>query len=223
MAGSEAIMSERADEVLAGRVAARDLAALSLLYDRYSQPVYAMAAQMLGSTEAEDVVQEVFLRLWLHAGQFDHRRGRFAPWFLAIARHEIIARLRRRGQDRQLAAADSVDQIFATIPEPGPSVEDLVWMKERSEIVLQALRALPIDQRRVLVLAYFGGFSQSAIAEMLDIPLGTVKKRVRLGLQKLRLSLGTNELSAVKTVASGLNGFQRGVPVVAEVSHDDPL
>jgi RNA polymerase sigma-70 factor (ECF subfamily) len=223
MAGLEAIFNERADEVLAGRVAARDLDALSLLYDRYSQPVYAMAAHILGSNEAEDVVQETFLRLWQHAAQFDHRRGSFAPWFLAIARHEVIARLRRRGKDRQLAAIDDVDQLFASMPEPGPSVEELVWMNERSEIVMRALQALPGEQRRVLMLAYFGGHSQAAIAEMLEIPLGTVKKRIRLGLQKLRKSLGAGESAESEILFDGLNGFQPTHPLVAGVSYDDEL
>lgn len=221
--GMNVFMNEHADEVLAGRVAAGDWAALSMLYDRYSQPVYAMAAHMLGSNDAEDVVQEVFLRLWQYAAQFDHRRGSFAPWFLAIARHEIIARLRRRGKDRQLAAIDDVDRLFASMPQPGPSVEELVWMKERSEFVLHALWELPTEQRRVLMLAYFGGFSQSAIAEMLEIPLGTVKKRVRLGLQKMRKSLVTNDPASMERIDPGLNGFHGRVPLVAGVSYDDGL
>src|SRR5215208_3414135 len=86
---------EPTDETLVARVAVGDLAAFSLLYERYERPVYVMATHLLGAAEAEDVVQEAFLRLWRSAAQFDETRGRFAPWLLAIARHEVLARLRR--------------------------------------------------------------------------------------------------------------------------------
>jgi RNA polymerase sigma-70 factor (ECF subfamily) len=160
-----------------------------VLYDRYERPVYAMATHLLGATEAEDAVQEAFLRLWRNADQFDERRGRFAPWFLAIARHEVLGRLRRRTREQRLTLADDLDRLFAAVPDPKNDVEDLVWRRERGDQVLRALNELPPEQRRVLVLAYFGELTQSTIAASLGWPLGTVKKRVRLGLRKLRQAL----------------------------------
>jgi RNA polymerase sigma-70 factor (ECF subfamily) len=180
---------EPTDEALAARVAAGDLAAFAALYDRYERSVYVLAVHLLDATEAEDVVQEAFLRLWRNADQFDERRGRFAPWFLAIARHEVLGRLRRRTREHQLTLADDLDRIFAAIPDPTNDVEDQVWRRERGDQVLRALNELPLEQRRVLVLAYFGELSQTTIAASLGWPLGTVKKRVRLGLRKLRQAL----------------------------------
>ena len=184
---------EPSDEVLVGRVAHGDLTAFSALYDRYDRPVYAMAAHLLGSAEAEEVVQETFLRLWRSAAQFDETRGRFAPWLLAIARHEVLARLRRRTQEQRLALAEDIDRLIATAPDPTIAVEEQVWRRERGDLILQALNELPPEQRRVLVLAYFGELSQTTIAASLGWPLGTVKKRVRLGLQKLRQVLASHD------------------------------
>jgi RNA polymerase sigma-70 factor, ECF subfamily len=180
---------EPTDEALAAQVGAGDLGAFSLLYDRYARPVYVMASHMLDAAEAEDVVQDVFLRLWRRVEQFDERRGRFAPWFLAIARHEVLSRLRRRTREQRLAVATDIDHLLATAADPAIDVEEQVWRRERGDLILRALNALPPEQRRVLVLAYFGELSQTTIAASLDWPLGTVKKRIRLGLQKLRQAL----------------------------------
>ena len=184
------------DEVLVGRVAAGDLTAFSTLYDRYDRPVYAMAAHLLGSTEAEEVVQETFLRLWRSASQFDERRGRFAPWLLAIARHEVLARLRLRSREQRRSLVEDIDRLLAATPDPAIDVEEQVWRRARGDLILQALNELPAEQRRVLVLAYFGELSQATIAASLGWPLGTVKKRVRLGLQKLRQALAPHNAAA---------------------------
>jgi RNA polymerase sigma-70 factor, ECF subfamily len=183
---------EPSDETLVERVAAGDLAAFSALYDRYDRPVYALATHLLGAAEADDVVQEVFLRLWRNADQFDATRGRFATWFLAIARHEVLARLRRRTREECLALAGDIDRVLAAAPDISIDIEEQAWHRERSALVLRALNRLPPEQRRVLVLAYFGELSQATIAESLGWPLGTVKKRVRLGLQKLRQALASD-------------------------------
>jgi RNA polymerase sigma-70 factor (ECF subfamily) len=203
VAESRRIPAESTDEALAARVAGGDLAAFTVLYERYERPVYAMAAHVLGATDAEDVVQEVFLRLWRRAGQFDVRRGRFAPWLLAVARHEVLARLRRRSREQRLALGEDIDRLLAGAPDPTVDVEEEAWRRERGEIVLRALQALPAEQRRVLVLAYFGGLSQATIADALGWPLGTVKKRVRLGVQKLRQALAPHDEAGD---AAGSNG-----------------
>jgi RNA polymerase sigma-70 factor (ECF subfamily) len=178
------------DEALAARVAKGDAAAWSSLFDRYAPSVYAFAAHMLGRDHAEDVMQEVFLRLWRSAGQFDPERGAFSAWFYAIVRHRIQDELRHRRREERLLVASDADDLLAETPIPGVDIDDVVTQRERGYAVLQALQSLPPDQRRVLVLAYFGaGLTQSAIADYLDWPLGTVKKRTRLGLQKLRTIL----------------------------------
>jgi RNA polymerase sigma-70 factor (ECF subfamily) len=175
------------DGALAARVAERDLEAWSCLYDRYAPSVYAFAAHMLGRDHAEDVIQEAFLRLWRNAGRYDPERGAFSAWFYAVVRHRIQDELRQRRRDERLMVAGDADDLLAETPIPGIDVDETVAQRERGRAVLRALQSLPPDQRRVLVLAYFGaGLSQSSIADYLDCPLGTVKKRTRLGLEKLR-------------------------------------
>ena len=196
MAEAWRMTPEPSDETLATHVAVGDLTAFALLYDRYERPVYVMAAHLLGSAEAEEVVQETFLRLWHSAAQFDETRGRFTPWLLAIARHEVLARLRRRSREQRLTLVEDIDRLLAATPDPAIDVEEQVWRRARGDLILQALNELPPEQRRVLVLAYFGELSQTTIAASLGWPLGTVKKRVRLGLQKLRQALAPHNAVA---------------------------
>lgn len=183
------------DEQLVVRTARGDVGAFTLLYQRHAGPVYAMAAHMLGAAEAEEIVQRVFLHLWDRARQFDATRGTFSPWFMTIARHDILDELRKRSNRRRLAAINEVEETLATLADPAGSVEDAALQQLQDEAVAQALRDLPPDQRRVLLLAYFGGLSQTTIAEQLGLPLGTVKKRTLLGMQKLRRALSREELT----------------------------
>ena len=177
------------DEELVVRVRARDSVAFGGLYDRYVGAVYALAAHTLGRAEAEEIVQDVFLRLWRRAAQFDPARSSFGAWFMAIARHRVLDELRRQGQHRRLAAAGDAERLLAQAPDPAMDPHTSVVVHDSALAVRHALSDLPQDQRRVLVLGYFGGLSQSEIAAVLGWPLGTVKKRVRLGLQKLRRTL----------------------------------
>ena len=181
--------SHPSDEYLIAQVSQRDKEAFSLLYDRYAQPVYTMAAHMLGSTDAEEIVQEVFLRLWNQANQFDSNRGSFKAWFMTIARYRILDELRNRGQQERLIAVDDIQHLLESVENPQLDVEQQVRLQEEGQRLLHALKALPPEQMQALILAYFGGLSQSAIAEKLGWPLGTVKKRIRLGMQKLRQAL----------------------------------
>jgi RNA polymerase sigma-70 factor, ECF subfamily len=187
---------EPTSEALAARVAQGDVAAFAQLYDRYARPVYALAAQMLGAADAEEALQAVFLRLWQSAGKFDPARGSFGGWFMAVARHLVLDELRRRGQRQRLAAVGEVERLLGEAADPAVDVEEQVSLREQGDAVLRALRRLPEEQRRVLVLAYFGDLSQSAIARQLGLPLGTVKKRIRLGLRKLHAALARQEVSA---------------------------
>ncbi|HKW78946.1 MAG TPA: sigma-70 family RNA polymerase sigma factor [Candidatus Limnocylindria bacterium] len=177
---------EPSDEALVARVAGGDIVAFASLYDRYAPRTFSWAAHLLGPSEAEDVLQEAFLRLWDKAATFDPQRGRFAAWFGAVARHQILARARRLTRERRIVAAEEIDELLADRPDPAPSVETRVWANERDAALVLAVRGLPAEQRRVIVLAYFGGLSQSDIAAATGAPLGTVKKRTRLALQKLR-------------------------------------
>jgi len=186
------------DEILAAHVARGDVAAFATLYDRYAHRIYAWAAHVVGSTEAEDVVQEVFARLWNKAGQFDANRGRFAWWFGAVVRHHLLGQLRRRTVQQRIVAADEIDRVLADVADRGAGPEDLAWSHEQAGDIRQALATLPEEQRRVLVLAYFTGLSQSQIAAHTATPLGTVKKRTRLALQKLRERLGSERGSRLR-------------------------
>lgn len=181
--------SQLSDEALVVGVVQGDVAAFATLYDRYARPIYILAVYMLGSVEAEEAVQELFLRLWHKAGQFDARRGSFSPWFMSMARHYMRDQLRRRGLQQRVMAVEQIDQLLVEAPDPTADVEKEIWQRERGVALLSALKTLPAEQRRAITLAYFGGLSQSSIAESLGWPLGTVKKRIRLGLQKLRAFL----------------------------------
>lgn len=176
------------DEALVERVRQQDMIAFGELYDRYARPIYVLAVMALDRAEAEEIVQEVFLRLWRKADQFRPERGPFGAWFMTIARHQVWDVLRHLHREPSLAA-EVIDQLLMESAISAGNVEEEAWSREVGEAVLHALQRLPTEQRRALVLAYFGGLSQSSIAQHLGWPLGTVKKRIRLGLQKLRTAL----------------------------------
>lgn len=182
------------DEMLASRTAARDMDAFSTLYDRYVQPVYSMAGHMLGVNEAEEAAQEIFMRLWNKAVQYDPARGPFSHWFMSLARNHILDKLRARSERLRVVAAEEIDSLLAEAPDPRIDVLDQVWQKQRGDALWSALQRIPAEQRRVIVLAYFGGMSQSEISTHINVPLGTVKKRIRLGLQKMRAALSPHAL-----------------------------
>src|SRR5262249_42725139 len=178
------VPDEPSDELLVLRIGQQDRAAFTLIYERYARLVYALAVHMLGSAEAEEIVQDIFLRLWNKADQFDAQRGSFGGWFMTVARHRILNRLRERNQDDRAVIADDIGQLLAEAADGSANVEEEAWLRERGDAVLNALQALPEEQRQAILLAYFGGLSQSAIAAHLGWPLGTVKKRIQLGLRK---------------------------------------
>jgi RNA polymerase sigma-70 factor (ECF subfamily) len=174
------------DESLMARVTSGDVSAFTQLYERYAQRIYTWCVHTVGSERADDAVQEIFLRLWLAAAQFDSRRGRFTTWFFAVARHHLMGELRRAGTRRRVEVASEIAEVFATT---AADPEELAGARRDATALALALRRLPEEQRQAVALAYFGGLSQSQIASQLDVPLGTVKKRVRLGMGKLRAAL----------------------------------
>lgn len=199
------------DEELVARIADGDLAAFAAIYDRYARRIHAWSAHVLGAEGAEDAMQEIFLRLWQHAGQFDRDRGTFTSWFTAVARYHLLHVLRQEGMRRRLIIAADVSGILADATSPSPGPEETVSQREDGAALVRALRLLPDEQRQAVVLAYFGGLSQSQIAEHLALPLGTVKKRIRLAMGKLRDALEPGRLDAAAP-----NGDPRGAGRIAE-------
>jgi RNA polymerase sigma-70 factor (ECF subfamily) len=180
---------EASDEALVARVAEGDAGAFEVLYRRYGREVYVLAAHVVGSARGEEVVQEVFASLWRHAHSYERERAPFRAWFMTLARNRVIDELRGLRAERLLVLLDPVDDLLAGVPDARADVAEQAARHAQRDGVLRALGGLPAEQRRVLVLAYFGGLSHAAIAEALGWPLGTVKKRLRLGLGKLRAAL----------------------------------
>ena len=195
MPNEHTAISQSTDERLVARIAGGDVNAFDALYFRYVHIVAGMARVMLGRAEADEATQEVFMRLWDRASTFDPSRGEFRPWFTAIARNYIIGVLRSKGIERQIAVVGDIERVLAREPDPAVDIETATIAREQGDEMLTALRTIPEAQRRVLVMAYFGGLSQSQIAQELNLPLGTVKKRTRLGLRKLRRLIDEQSIS----------------------------
>ena len=181
-------MNERAptDEELLTRIAEGDRDAFEVLYGRYARAVLGLALRRLGDRgRAEDAVQETFTSVWRSARSYRPERGRGAPWLYAVARNAISD----RGRARSEPPAETPDEASTDV---GPDERaEQSWLSWR---VHRALEDIPPHERRLIELAYWGGLSQSEIADMLGIPLGTVKTRTRSALARLADALG-GELS----------------------------
>ncbi len=176
------------DDQLITRAVAGDRGAFESLYDRYSAAVFGVALKMLGDREvAEDAVQEIFWRVWRRLASFDRSRA-FAPWLFGIAHNYCIDELRRRKVRPQPVYEDDDHPILSDIPDD-VDVGEAAALADQRRILREALEQLPEEQRQALLLAYYGGLTQQEIAARLGNPLGTVKTRMRLGLQKLRALL----------------------------------
>jgi RNA polymerase sigma-70 factor, ECF subfamily len=181
-----------ADRELVARSAAGDERAMSDLYDRYGAVVYTVAYRVVGQrADADEVVVETFAQAWREAGRFEAGRGSVAAWLTMIARSRALDLVRARGRRDKLAAAAAVSGLEAgpLAAEPAASPAEGAEAEERRRMVRQAIESLSPPQRQAIELAFFEGLSQSEIAARLNEPLGTVKTRVRLGMQKLRESL----------------------------------
>jgi RNA polymerase sigma-70 factor, ECF subfamily len=181
------------DEVLAARIALGDVQAFAQLYDRHARAVYVLAIYMVGHSEAEEITQEVFTRLWQRSGQYDSHRGSFIAWFMTLARNYIRDAYRKQLIQRRMMVVEDIEHLLTTSED---SPDTLLDWKETTAQLMDALKSLPEEQRRSLLMAYFGGLSQSSIARELQLPLGTVKKRIHLGLQKLRAFLHQDKPAA---------------------------
>lgn len=178
------------DEQLITLIAHGEKDALEVFYNRYAPSVFSLARYMLKeSSLAEEATQDIFLNLWLKASSYNPQRGTPRAWFMSIAHHRIIdvikARIRSTRSTNQVP-----HELLDVHPSSEISTEDIAQQNLDREYILAALSDLPEGQREVIVLAYFEGYSQSEIASKLDQPLGTVKTRIRLAMQKLRVALG---------------------------------
>ncbi|HEX2088058.1 MAG TPA: sigma-70 family RNA polymerase sigma factor [Solirubrobacteraceae bacterium] len=191
---ADAALRRLADEDLMDLVRDGDAGAFGAVYDRHSTAAFSLAYRMVGRRNAaEDVVQEAFLSLWRAAARYDASRGSVRTWVLGIVHNRAIDALRRSTvHDSRRASDEGLEERFEA---PERTDAEAARRSEAGE-VRAALGVLPADQLKVIELAYFGGFTHSEIAEMLDTPLGTVKGRMRLGLEKLRGVLGEGAAEA---------------------------
>ena len=184
--------------------------AFELLYDRHGGAAFSLSYRMVGNrVTAEDITQEAFLSIWRSRLRYDATRGSVRTWVLGIVHNRAIDALRRNMvHDRRRAAMDGVEESF----EAPERTEVEAARRQEASSVRSALNELPEEQSTVIELAYYGGFSHSQIAEMLEMPVGTVKGRMRLGLEKLRRSLAGFAPGAPHERASVLPGRRGCLP-----------
>lgn len=172
------------DQALIEQIKRRDQEAMVTLHSRYADLMFSIAYRVLeDSLTAEECVQDAFMKVWQSAGQYDTQRGTLVAWLIGITRNVAIDRLRQRGRQipapQQQLPDESETEMAYNLPND--------WQdRERANGLRFAVQSLPAEQRQVIELSYFGGMSQSDISETLSLPLGTVKTRMRLGMQKLR-------------------------------------
>ena len=178
------------DDALLDAIRRRDESAIAALYDRYGRLAFGLAYRVLGERNAaEDVVQEAFLSVWRRAASFETARGSVRTWVLSIVHHRAIDRLRgTAGRTRQDAPIDDFERTLAT-DDPWREVSLVI----QRETLQRAIATLPDAQRQAVELAYFEGFTQQEIATKMDVPVGTVKGRLRLAMQRLRSLLAGTE------------------------------
>jgi RNA polymerase sigma-70 factor, ECF subfamily len=181
-------LRELADEELMQLVRRGDADAFAVVYQRHASSAFSLAYRMLGSrAAAEDVAQEAFLSAWRSAARYDGARGSVRTWLLGIVRNRAIDAM-RRGRVRDFPRVE--DEAAAERIDSGERTDAEAARHEEAEAIRSAIRTLPREQSQVIELAYFGGFTHTEIASMIDAPVGTVKGRMRLGLKKLRDELG---------------------------------
>lgn len=189
----DADRSTWSDEALMAAITAQDELAFGTLYDRYTDLVFSTALRVLGDRQlAEDATQEIFVRLWRRPESFVASRGRFLSWLMSVTRNRAVDEIRARGRRmrREAAGVESTDEhAIGPVDKFENAPLRAAQLQEDQRDVRAALEALPRDQRVALELAYFGGLTQQEIALQLHEPLGTIKTRIRLGMQKLKAAL----------------------------------
>jgi RNA polymerase sigma-70 factor (ECF subfamily) len=187
------VLSLLPDAELLALARERNTEAFEVIYDRHAAAAYSLAHRICGARGmAEDAMQEAFLTLWRRLDRYDASRGEVRSWLLGIVHNSAIDRLRHsRVHDSRRASSDGIEERV-----PSPERTDLqVQQREQANEVRAALQTLPSDQRHVIELAYFGGLTHTQIASRLELPVGTIKSRMRLGLAKLAATLAPSEHS----------------------------
>jgi RNA polymerase sigma-70 factor, ECF subfamily len=181
-----------ADEDLMSLVEGGDAQAFAALYDRHSRAAYSLAYRMMGEKQAaEDLAQDAFLKVWRSAGGYRAERGSVRTWVLSIVHNRGIDQLRSLASRRR-----TQEKVEAETPRVQPSEAFAEsWRNSQREQVRAAMGTLPPEQVKILELAYFSGYTHVEIAGMLDLPLGTVKGRMRLGLKKIRAFFKAQEMA----------------------------
>ena len=181
------------DEELLTLIARGDSYALEEVYSRYASAVFSMARYMLREPAlAEEVTQEVFISVWRKAASYHPMRGAPKSWLMSVAHHRVIDQIRRRRRSPVTTSEGEDELMWQNLVSPASTEEQAHANLEREQ-VLESLKSLPDEQRQVVLLSYYKGYSHSEIAEKLGLPLGTVKTRLRLALQKLRASRVSRE------------------------------
>jgi RNA polymerase sigma-70 factor (ECF subfamily) len=182
-----------ADEDLMQLIRRGDARAFEVIYERHSPAAFSLAYRMTGARGlAEDVAQDAFLSIWRSGARYERARGSVRTWVLGIVHHRAIDALRRSFvHDRRRASDEGIEERL----EADVRIDAEVARRQEADAVRAALQTLPGEQVQVIELAYFGGFTHTEIAEMLQMPVGTVKGRMRLGLEKLRNALRQGEVS----------------------------
>jgi RNA polymerase sigma-70 factor (ECF subfamily) len=182
-----------ADEDVMQLVRRGDPRAFEVVYERHAAAAFSLAYRMMGTRAgAEDVTQDAFLSMWRSGARYDRSRGSVRTWVLGIVHHRAIDALRRATvHDRRRAGDEGIEQRF----EAAERTDVEAARREEAGTVRHALSSLPADQCQVIELAYFGGFTHTEIADMLDAPVGTIKGRMRLGLKKMRAQLGEGQVA----------------------------
>ena len=198
--GAPSVIGEPSDAELVRRLGDADGTALSQLYRRFGRPCFSLARRICADEGlAEDVVQEVFLTLWCDPTRFDPSRGSFATWLLTLIHHRAVDAVRKETTiRRRTVGAPEAGEDWS--PAPAPAACQAAMARVVAGQVHAALRRLPVEQRRVLALSYFGGHTQREIAVLTGVPLGTVKSRTFAAVQRLR-SLLTDQLGPGTLVA----------------------
>ncbi|MCL6454030.1 MAG: sigma-70 family RNA polymerase sigma factor [Alicyclobacillus sp.] len=172
------------DAELMKRVANRDRAALEAIYDRYERIVYGFARKSgADGFAAEEIVQDVFTKVWNAAGSYDEHQAKFSTWLLTIARRTAIDHARKR---QRVAPPSAAEETLQAVPDGAGGPEEVAEVRALQQMLRAALSELPVDQKWLIERIYLQGLTQREVAELLGLPMGTVKSRLRLGLTKLR-------------------------------------
>lgn len=178
------------DEQLMQRIAAQDRRAMEELYDRYGKMVYGFAYKSVSDKyAAEEITQDVFTKVWKNASAYDPAQAKLATWLLTITRRIAIDQFRRK--ERRPQAAPTIDDVLVLFHDTSLGPDGLAEVQAVREVVSEAMKSLPSDQRIPIERMYYQGLTQREIAEQLDVPIGTVKSRIRLGLARLRDKLSS--------------------------------